>query len=409
MKTIKYTTIALVLTLVCGTNATNAQDTIFDREITYLYPDNWDDNYRLAPFLTYNNYGGGHMAEYFYTDTPLSIIGIATSSKCHFDEECSATLGLWKHHSSGMTLLAEGDIDPAIANRYMRIPHSYHPFSPNTIYFPIQETRFDSAIMVQDSFYVSFKPSTLADESYVATCEPLCWRLSLDNTNGVPGINGIDWTFVVGDVENEVFLYAYPLLWPIIDTTGWNYIPPCDTMTCADLVDFHVLPQWGNYATLSWVGAPEHTEWELSYGPVGTAPGSGRVISTSFTYATVSNMDTGVHYVAYIRGFCPECKVWSEWSEGVEFWIGMDDPPESVATVERLTYVAPNPAHGEVQVFSSYGLRRVELYNAQGQRVSTQQVSGYSTVVDVGALAAGLYFINVHTPAGVVTKKLVVE
>ena len=81
----------------------------------------------------------------------------------------------------------------------------------------------------------------------------------------------------------------------------------------------------------------------------------------------------------------------------------------SVPIVEQLTYISPNPAHGEVQVFSSFGISKVGIYNVQGVHVSNQQVSGYSALIDVGSQPAGLYFVNVHTHAGTVTKKLVVE
>ena len=216
------------------------------------------------------------------------------------------------------------------------------------------------------------------------------------------GSNGLVWHFGNGS-DRQFFLL------PIIDTTGWNYIPPCDTMTCANTSGFHLMAQSANYATFSWVGAPEHTEWEVSYGPVGTEPGGGRVLHPSTTNVVISNLDTGRHYVAYVRGFCPQCKVWSEWSDGVEFWVGMNDPVEIASTVERLTYVTPNPAHNMVQVFSSFGIRKVGIFNAQGKQVAARQVSDYSTTLDIGTLAAGLYFISIHTPAGTVTKKLVVE
>ena len=289
------------------------------------------------------------------------------------------------------------------------------PFSnPNEPpYCPIQEAHFDSAITVQDSFYVSYYTDNcsymhnqILDQGLVSSNNVNGFRIA----GGAHGDNGnINWVFVVGDWENGVFILHLPYLFPIIDTTDWNYIPPCDTMTCANTSGFHVATQTGRFAALMWVGAPEQTDWEVSYGPIGTAPENGRVISTTMTSATISNLDTGRHYVAYVRGFCPQCKVWSEWSDGVEFWVGMNDPVEIASTVEQLTYIAPNPAHDMVQVFSSFGIRKVGIFNAQGKQVAARQVSDYSTTLDIGTLAAGLYFISIHTPAGTVTKKLVVE
>ena len=89
--------------------------------------------------------------------------------------------------------------------------------------------------------------------------------------------------------------------------------------------------------------------------------------------------------------------------------MGMNGSTEGVPIVEQLTYISPNPTHDEVQVFSSFGIRKVGIYNVQGVQVFAQQVSDYSALINVGTLPAGLYFVNVHTYAGIVTKKLVVE
>ena len=405
-----YLVIALVVLF--GTNTVNAQDTISDEEITYLFPQPWGGN----GCLWYCGFQGGCLALYFYTDTQLPIIGVATSARCRDGSDCAVTLGLWKHLPSGMISLAEGVIDPVFASRYMEVIGGYvGPSGPPALapqYVPIQETRFDSAIMVQDSFYVSYH-STNNLTIHFPTDEYLGWGLSGEQegsgirvARGSLGTNGLSWTFGVTSVDGG-HLERLPFLFPIIDTTGMIF--PCDTMTCANTSGFHLTAQSGDYATFAWVGAPEHTEWEVSYGPVGTEPGGGRVLHPTTTNVVVSNMRPETHYVAYVRGFCPECKVWSEWSEGVEFWMGMNGGTEGVPIVEQLTYISPNPAHGEVQVFSSFGIRKVSIHNVQGIQVSTRQVPGYSALIDVSTLPTGLYFVNVHTHAGTVTKKLVVE
>ena len=403
----KICLIAVVFVVLC-VPSTIAQDTIIGREITYIYPDNWDGN----PYVGWNSPWWGYHAQYYFTDTPLPIIGVAFSSKPRWDNigDCEIPLGLWKHQSSGMmTLLAEKNIDPSSVSRYMAVGEQFMPYESSSI-CPIQEARFDSAITVQDSFYVSY----YIDECNVMHTKILMAGLSTSNQDGFRiasgsrGSNGnINWGFVVGDVANGVFINHLPYMFPIIDTT--EMIFPCDTTTCANTSGFHLTAQSGNFATFAWVGAPEHTEWEVSYGPVGTEPGGGRVLHPTTTNVVVSNMSPETHYVAYVRGFCPECKVWSEWSEGVEFWMGMNGSTEGVPIVEQLTYISPNPAHGEVQVFSSFGIRNVGIYNVQGVQVFAQQVSDYSALINVGTLPAGLYFVNVHTYAGIVTKKLVVE
>ena len=70
--------LVVLCVLLFGTNNINAQDTIFGREPTYIYPDNWDGNPAVvwdSPMIL------GYYAQYYFTDTPLQIIGIAISSR----------------------------------------------------------------------------------------------------------------------------------------------------------------------------------------------------------------------------------------------------------------------------------------------------------------------------------------
>ena len=81
-----------------------------------------------------------------------------------------------------------------------------------------------------------------------------------------------------------------------------------------------------------------------------------------------------------------------------------------IATLlERYTALQPNPAAERVLVTSSFGLQGVELYNAAGVKVYEQQATGYSAILDVSGLPAGPYLVRIATPAGTVTKKLVVR
>ena len=75
----------------------------------------------------------------------------------------------------------------------------------------------------------------------------------------------------------------------------------------------------------------------------------------------------------------------------------------------RYTALLPNPATERVQVLSSFGLGRIELYNAAGVRVHEQKATGHSATLDVSALPAGPYLVRIATPAGTVTKKLIVQ
>ena len=84
--------------------------------------------------------------------------------------------------------------------------------------------------------------------------------------------------------------------------------------------------------------------------------------------------------------------------------------PVGVATADSgLVRMQPNPASGSVVVMSSYGMERVEVYDARGVKVYKQAASGTMTGFDVSGWAKGAYAVMVYTSAGIATKRLVVE
>ena len=69
----------------------------------------------------------------------------------------------------------------------------------------------------------------------------------------------------------------------------------------------------------------------------------------------------------------------------------------------------PNPSSGQVTVLSSYRLSRVVVYDLRGHAVLEHADAGLATTIDVSTLAKGIYVVAIHTPAGIATKRLVVE
>ena len=91
---------------------------------------------------------------------------------------------------------------------------------------------------------------------------------------------------------------------------------------------------------------------------------------------------------------------------------GGDNPPVSILgndAVARYVDVLPNPATEQAQVTSSFGLTRIEAYDADGRKVGRFVASGYKTTLDVTAWPAGTYLLRITTPMGAVTKKLLVR
>ena len=77
--------------------------------------------------------------------------------------------------------------------------------------------------------------------------------------------------------------------------------------------------------------------------------------------------------------------------------------------VGRYVSVQPNPAVDEARVLSSFGLERIEAYNAEGRLVFKQEATGLEATLDVKGWPRGTYLLRIQTPMGVVTKKLLVQ
>ena len=77
--------------------------------------------------------------------------------------------------------------------------------------------------------------------------------------------------------------------------------------------------------------------------------------------------------------------------------------------LRRYTGVQPNPVRGKVQVVSSFGMTRVEVYDAAGKRRYEGEATGLVHTVNVEGWPAGTYLVRIHTPLGTATKKLIVR
>lgn len=109
---------------------------------------------------------------------------------------------------------------------------------------------------------------------------------------------------------------AYLCIWPII------YIPPVP-YECPDVENLRVSSYNGDCAILTWDNEDDHTVWQVSYGPEGTQPGDGTMVVAPYRVAQICGLDTGEHYVAYVRALCnhDDSVYYSEWSDGVELYM----------------------------------------------------------------------------------------
>ena len=78
--------------------------------------------------------------------------------------------------------------------------------------------------------------------------------------------------------------------------------------------------------------------------------------------------------------------------------------------VYRYTAVAPNPALDHATVTSSFGISRLEAYDAQGRLVyDSHNLSTFSFQLSTVEWPRGTYLLRITTPLGPTTKKLIVQ
>ena len=79
------------------------------------------------------------------------------------------------------------------------------------------------------------------------------------------------------------------------------------------------------------------------------------------------------------------------------------------ADLDQLTYVYPNPATDQISFASSLNLQKIELVNAMGQTVYSENVNGNNVTLNVDRYAKGTYVVKMFTANGVANKTVVLK
>jgi hypothetical protein len=90
--------------------------------------------------------------------------------------------------------------------------------------------------------------------------------------------------------------------------------------------------------------------------------------------------------------------------EDLGMYVGIDD----LNTVAE-TSVFPNPASDVVNVITGSNLQKVRIMNNNGQEIFNRQVDGQTLQINTSDYQPGVYFMEIRTTNGVVTKKLVIR
>ena len=380
------------------------------------------------------------------TDRPIKIVGIAAcafigpvwgnriSPENTLDTTAAGritdSLKLYKLTPYGPDEIASGPwrmenphrnivLPPYLPLRYCESkPGEGLPIPVSSLY----EVMFDKPQVVVDSFVVAGteknnKSVVIADNPAHPKCywqHPPTYYYVLTGWDTVPDTVRVNWVWTEYYREwarcpNSLFLQTpafgwprmFPLIYPIIE-------PDFDTVLCDAVSDVRQADATDTTLTLMWNGG-NNVEWEVEYFEMNT-PTVLRV-TTTVPMVTLTGLRERTNYYVRVRGMCEWDTEYGEWSGWLDVFtrVHHDDPPQSISNLERFTQMMPNPAREQVTVLSSYRLSRVVVYDLGGRAVLEQEDDGLATTLDVSGLAKGVYVVAIHTPAGIATKRLVVE
>ena len=454
----KMKNIVLFLIIFCSVNVYSQQtiDTLHlninDRDSIYYYGCWIDGNENYNPATTKLEFRLGSFdlpricAKPFYVEDSLTVIGIASGGVrlvSYVPEMPDDTLAeyfqLYEATDTSYVKVAEVRWDTlSLTDKCFEFIFHEEQGSGIRDYacIPVYEAYFESSVVVRDSFYVAFtqynngqwlelnssgsyyvyntKP-TKVDVGAIILPKPIDPKL-------IPCMPHVKVKFL--PIEGDYYQTRYPwidtTIWytgydpeeyqpifPIFDTTGYYRAD-----TCADVTNFAVLGTDSISALLSWDSIGNSIGWELAYGPMGTLPDEANILEMSSTVYRLSDLDSGTWYVAYVRAKCNNGG-YSNWSNGVEFYITGDtvSSPISIQTtlLEKYTHLMPNPANDVLTIFSSFSMKRIEVYSMNGVMVESMDCEGVSTQLTVADYPKGVYIVKLYTPKGVATKKLVVN
>ena len=385
----------------------------------------------------------------FYTPVPLKIIGIAGSGSrvINITVDTNASNEYYLIYDAGVTdmiLLKQVPWKTTDPHRILHVkmhkvdggfqaetPDSCCWNHPRDVYFPIYEYYFDTAIYVTDSFYVGGTLWDLPDEYRPAVTVYNSGRML--NLRGICSGGNELLTTIQGGVcaptnvtikrksrmdagfitnfSNAPWRWKHPtevsLIYPIIevDTT----VPP--EGSCIKVGNVEVFPS-GTSATVTWDNFPNYTSVIISYGPCNVPQSLWDSVNvTGMTFYALTGLNPSSCYNVRMKAVCDKQEM--PWSTPVRFYSGTDTSGnESVSgptILSAQTFIQPNPASNEVSISSSFNLSRIEIHDASGILVYSEQAVGHQKTINIGFLHNGTYFVTIQTYFGTTHKKLIVQ
>ena len=306
--------------------------------------------------------------------------------------------------------------------------------------YSVAEYYFDSAIVVDDSFYVGYSRNYENVDNpmmfeQVVQYHNACNRFLWVNCEGESAageewyewgtsICGIlwpsilykaPWYTVTANMPDKWYCqHIVPMVFPIIqvDTT----VPPA--YYCPPVENLQVHGTDSESCDVTWDAFLNHQHgYEVQYGPRNVPQSQWQSVYAGMNFTHIEGLNPALYYALRVRPRC-EGFAWpnydggeydGQWCETVYFHPSdLHDAGMEPSPIARHTTVMPNPATEQVTVRSDFVIVDIDLYDAQGVHLWNISSGSISETLDVSGLAAGRYTLMVKTAHGITAKPLII-
>ena len=363
-----------------------------------------------------NVYSGGACLNYYYTDEPLNITGLAVIiDDPHRDTNGNFIDTTWREeslllydaHQDSFALKARVPWNYRDGIRYVRVPSSMYSYEDGwydtLLLLKTREYYFEKDITVEDSFYLGAtfhsnvvywdgQGNDIGLVSYWGLSrngnEPISWHLKTNSEADS------QWVDIDGGYNLMVF--------PIIKVSGWT---PADEDTCGVVYGLTLESSNGDFW---WQTNGTTAPWQVEWAREGEDFDADHRRECNIAYTNLADvLQHGVNYSIRVRAYCPFDTVehYGPWTQldGCQM-VGIADVPEGI----RLA-LHPNPARENCLVECDRVMRQVEVVDMSGRIVMTLSPETLSVRLDVSGLSRGLYFVRVTCDETVCSRRMMVE
>ena len=308
-------------------------------------------------------------------------------------------------------------------------------------YEGIQECYFDTAVYVNDTFYIgwsfhsdmlprevdgvhrfntsteylcamavnSFYPCTeedtaVLDDRFFPASTLVCyfpvfdyWLCQDTSIASNPADSNLTWT----TYRSRYF----PLIYPIIevDTTQ----PP--TWMCDPVQNVQVTPDGDSCAIVTWDDFLHYSSCEVEYYSMAEGYGSRLQVSVTGNMVRICDLDSAATYALRVRALCDTSKQETDWTGWTTFTLQQNtEGIDEASALAKYSGVSPNPAASSFTVYSSFGITHIDVYNMRGILVYSKDAGYSNTSVSLDGWAPGQYVVMIHTPYGITAKRMIV-